>query len=163
MNKGICNVRSLVLLSCLVLILPGLAFGETHNAVQAALDYQLRENSCTKPKVITADATVSPPVPAAGSVAFFVGTSPSEVSDVDSYTRKRQERKENRWRSCVASYKGGLLEDMEALKNSASHGLTQQQAKIILANMAMIQQVYMTQDGVLEQQEAEEKSGKSDN
>jgi hypothetical protein len=32
---------------------------------------------------------------------------------------------------------------MEELKASAQHGLTQQQANIILANLANIQQVYM--------------------
>ena len=36
-----------------------------------------------------------------------------------------------------------LLEDMEELKSSAKHGLTQTQADLILANMAAIQQAYM--------------------
>jgi len=156
-------LKSLVLLSCLVLVLPGLAFGQTHKAVQAALDYQLPQNTCLKPKVIAADTTASAPAQASGSAAFFVGSSTSEISDVDSYTRKRLERKESRWKSCVASYKDGLLDDMEELKSSATHGLTQQQAQTILANMALIQQVYMTQDGVLEQQEVVDNSEKPDN
>jgi hypothetical protein len=38
---------------------------------------------------------------------------------------------------------------MEALKSSASHGITQAQASIILTNMALIQKVYMTEEGIL--------------
>ena len=146
-------MKSLVLMSCLLLALPGLVFGETHKDVQAALDYELRENTCSKPKIITADTAVNPPVQAAGSHPFFVGSSTAVVSNVDSYTRRRQERKESRWRSCVARYKTDLLNDMEELKSSARHGITREQANTILTNMAMIQQVYMTPDGVLEQEE----------
>jgi hypothetical protein len=65
------------------------------------------------------------------------------MSDVDSYTRKRQERKLARWQKCTNEYKSALLEDMEELKSSAKHGLTQTQADLILANMAAIQHAYM--------------------
>jgi hypothetical protein len=68
---------------------------------------------------------------------------------MDSYTRKRLKSKERRWRKCVASYKAILLQDMEALKDSATYGITQAQANIILSNLAVIQKVYMTEDGVL--------------
>ena len=146
-------MKSLVLMACLLLALPGLVLGETHKDVQAALDYELRENTCSKPKVITADTAVNAPVQAAGSTAFFVGSSTTVVTNVDSYTRGRQERKERRWRSCVARYKADLLDDMEELKSSARHGISREQANTILTNMAMIQQVYMTPDGVLEQEE----------
>ena len=146
-------MKSLVLMSCLLLALPGLVFGETHKDVQAALDYQQRENTCSKPKVIASNTSAIAPAQAAGSASFFVGTSTTEVTEVDSYTRRRQERKESRWRSCVAEYKANLLNDMEELKSSARHGITRAQANTILTNMAMIQQVYMTPDGVLEQEE----------
>ena len=53
------------------------------------------------------------------------------------------ERKVARWKSCTKEYKSGLLEDMDELKASAQHGLTQPQANIILANLANIQQAYM--------------------
>ena len=144
-------MKSLVLMACLLLALPGLVFGETHKDVQAALDYKLRENMCSKPKIIIADTAVNAPVQAAGSAAFFVGSSTAVVTNVDSYTRRRQERKGSRWRSCLARYKADLLNDMEELKSSARHGISREQANTILTNMAMIQQVFMTLDGVLEQ------------
>ena len=136
---------------CLILMLPGLAFAEIHREVQDALDYHLPENTCSKPKIIESSENVTPPAQAAGSAELFVGSSSSEVSDMDSYTRKRLQKKERRWRTCVAKYKVNLLEDMEELKSSASHGLTQEQANAILTHMAFIQKVYMTEDGVLEE------------
>ena len=148
-------MRSTIKLSCFLLILPCLASAEIHQAVQDALDYQLPENTCSRPRIILpGDAgdtggTVSPPPQASGSTEFFVGSSGSEVSEMDSYTRRRLKSKEQRWRTCVASYKVTLLQDMEALKGSANHGITQAQANIILTNMALIQKVYMTEDGVL--------------
>ncbi len=151
-------MRSTIKLSCFLLILPCLASAEIHQAVQDALDYQLSENTCSRPRIIlpgdAGDAgntggTVSPPPQASGSTEFFVGSSGSEVSEMDSYTRRRLKSKEQRWRTCVASYKVTLLQDMEALKGSANHGITQAQANIILTNLALIQKVYMTEDGVL--------------
>jgi hypothetical protein len=145
-------MKSIIILSCLLLVLPCLASAEIHQSVQDALDYQLPENTCSKPKIILSGDTgnnASPPAQANGSTEFFVGSSSSEVSDMDSYTRKRLKSKERRWRKCVASHKATLLQDMETLKSSASHGVTQPQANIILTNMALIQKVYMTEDGVL--------------
>ena len=145
-----------VVLTAFLVILPAWAFGETHDAVQTALDYELPENTCSKPKVISNEATVTAPPQDPSSTAFFEGSSTSEVSDVDGYTRKRQERKETRWKKCVVEYKEGLLQDMEQLKGSAQHGLTQEQANTILESMALIQKVYMTPDGVLEEAERTE-------
>ena len=146
-------MKSLLLSSYLLLALPGLALGQTHMAVQAALDYQLPGNTCSKPKVIPATTLVNAPAQSAGSDNIFAGKLANEITDVDSYTRGRQERKAKRWRSCLAIYKTSLLDDMEELKNSAQYGLSQEQANAILTNMAMIQQVYLTEDGVLEQPE----------
>ena len=56
----------------------------------------------------------------------------------------RKERKMKRWKKCTKKYKDGLLVDMEDLKASAQHGLNQEQADIILANMAKIQTAYMS-------------------
>ena len=148
-------MRPTIILSCLLLTLSCLASAEINQAVQASLDYQLPGNTCSRPRIILpGDAsdtggTASPPPQANGSTEFFVGSSGSEVSEMDSYTRKRLKSKERRWRKCVASYKTILLQDMETLKASASHGVTQPQANIILTNMALIQKVYMTEDGVL--------------
>lgn len=129
----------------LILLVPALSFAEIHPKVQAALDYQLPENSCgTKPKSFESSGeAIGKPVQESGALTVFEGSGAEEMSDVDSYTRKRQERKMARWKNCTKEYKSGLLADMEALKASAQHGLTQPQANIILENMASIQQAYM--------------------
>ena len=129
----------------LILLIPGISFAENHPEVQAALDYQLPENTCgTKPKSFESSGEViGKPVQESGGLTYFEGSGADEMSDVDSYTRKRQERKVARWKSCTKEYKSGLLEDMDELKASAQHGLTQPQANIILANLANIQQAYM--------------------
>lgn len=124
-------------------------------SVQAALDYKVPENTCSKPEVVAGGANVSPPIQDASSVSIFEGSSTASVSDVDSYERERQERKENRWNNCLAEYKNGLLNDMERLKGSAQHGLTQEQAHAIVANMALVQSVYLSPDGVLEPEEGD--------
>ena len=144
------SLTLLGLFTCLILLVSGFVVAETHELVQSALDYALPENTCTKPRIITSNTSVSgTPISAAGSAGFFVGEGASEVSDMDSYTRERLERKEKRWRKCVAEYKEELLNDMEELKSSAQYGLTQDQASTILGNMARIQQLYMTEEGVL--------------
>jgi hypothetical protein len=116
--------------------------------VQAALDYELRENTCSKPRIFSDESTVMAPTQDSGSSNFFEGSNTGEVSDVDGYSRKRLQRKEKRWRKCVATYKADLLGDMQQLKDSASHGLTREQADSILKHMALIQKVYMTPEGV---------------
>ena len=129
----------------LILLVPAISLAETHPKVQAALDYQLPGNTCgTKPKSFESSGeAIGKPVQESGALTVFEGSGAEEMSDVDSYTRKRQERKMARWKNCTKEYKSGLLEDMEALKASAQHGITQPQANIILENMATIQQAYM--------------------
>jgi hypothetical protein len=129
----------------LILLIPAISFAETHAKVQAALDYQLPENGCgTKPKSFeSAGEAIGTPIQASSSSVIFEGSGAEEMSDIDGYTRKRLERKMTRWKNCTKEYKSGLLEDMEELKASAQHGLTQPQADIILTNLANIQQVYM--------------------
>lgn len=122
-------------------------------SVQAALDYQLPENTCSKPDVITGDANVVAPIQDPSSVSLFESSSTVVVSEVDSYERGRQERKEKRWRKCLAKYKQGLLDDFERLNSSAQHGLTEEQAHTILTHMALVQSVFLTPDGVLEPEE----------
>ena len=129
----------------LILLMSTISFAENHPEVQAALDYQLPENTCgKKPKSFESSGeAIGQPVQESGALTVFEGSGADEMSDVDSYTRKRQERKMARWKNCTKEYKSGLLADMEALKASAQHGLTQPQANIILENMASIQQAYM--------------------
>jgi hypothetical protein len=140
------------LLSCaavlLLVSLPSVA--EIHEKVQAALGYAVPENPCDKPNSYARSVSVSgAPTQAAGSALIFEGQGAQEISDVDSYTLRRQERKSERFEKCVATYKEGLLEDMEELKMSAQHGLTQDQAITIVGKMAEIQKVYMTPEGVV--------------
>ena len=138
-------MKTLRLCGFLILLMPAISLAETHPKVQAALDYQLPENTCgTKPKSFESSGeAIGKPIQDSSSTSVFEGSGAEEMSDVDSYTRKRQERKMTRWKSCTKEYKSGLLEDMDELKASAQHGLTQPQANIILANLANIQQAYM--------------------
>jgi hypothetical protein len=138
-------MKTLRLCGFLILLMPAISLAETHSKVQAALDYQLPENTCgTKPKSFESSGeAIGTPIQDSSSTSVFEGSGAEEMSDVDSYTRKRQERKMTRWKSCTKEYKSGLLEDMDVLKASAQHGLTQPQANIILANLANIQQAYM--------------------
>ncbi|HIG40252.1 MAG: hypothetical protein ABGY96_07905 [bacterium] len=126
-----------------LLILPFSTFAddvEVHEKVQAALDYQIPLNDCTKPRSIERVAEMS------GSG----GEGDVTQSDVDSYTMDRVRRKEKRWETCVEDYKDELLEDFNQLKNSAQFGLTQDQAKAILQKMADIQAVVVTEDGIVQ-------------
>ena len=155
-KQGIWKLKSFVLLAAVLLLLPGFAFAESPMSVQAALDYQVPENTCSKPTIFANEAVVAAPVQDPSSVSFFEGSNTANVSDTSSYDLERQARKEKRWEKCLAGYKEGLLEDMERLKGSAQHGLTQAQANTIVTNMVLIQRVYMTPDGVLEEGESAE-------
>lgn len=138
-----------VLLTGLLLLPSHLAYGEEPLSVQAALDYQLPENTCSKPEIISSGTNVAPPIQDPSSVSVFEGSSTAVVSNTDSYERGRQERKEKRWRKCLAEYKEGLLHDFERLRGSAQHGLTEEQARVILTNMALVQRVYLDPDGLV--------------
>lgn len=105
-----------------------------HPKVQEALDWQLPQNPCAKPALLATAANVS-------------NGDDYAQSDTDSYTIKRYERKQRRWEKCLKKYKAGLMEDFSALKDSAQYGLTKPQAEAILANMGLIQSVYMDVDG----------------
>lgn len=134
-------MKKFIVFSILFLSLPAFAeevTNEPHKKVQAALDYELPANTCTKPKLIAVASNVTD---AEGSRA---------QTDTDSYTIDRYNRKEKRWQTCVAKYKETLLSDFGELKNSAQYGLTQGQADIILAKMAFVQSVYVTPDGRVE-------------
>ena len=118
-----------------------------HPEVKFALQYEVPENTCKRPRGGEDLKSVSAPTQSSGSLNVFDGSNTGDVSEIDSYTRKRIARKEKRWKQCVGDYKKGLLADMERLKSSAQYGLTQEQANTILANMARIQEAYMTTQG----------------
>ena len=129
------------ILGLLLMVAPGLVVAETHKKVQAALDYEIPENKCKKPKKFaTTKSVTNAPAASSGSVDVFSGGGGAESSDTDSYTINRLKKKEKNWRKCVAKYKENLLQDMDQLKNSAQYGLTQEQANTIAGNMLAIHQ-----------------------
>ena len=104
--------------------------GTTHPAVEAALSWQLPENPCEKPR------TQGMPQPQEINQG---GGGDAAVWDVDHYTYERYQRKENRWKSCLAEYRQTLQSDFQGLMDSAQHGLTQSQAETILGKLREIQ------------------------
>lgn len=142
--------HSLIVISGLMatLVAPlAVTAADLHPEVKAALQYEVPENTCKKPRGSEDVKSVAAPTQSSGSLNVFDGSNTGDVSEIDSYTRKRLARKEKRWKQCVGQYKEGLLADMERLKSSAQHGLTQEQANTILANMARVQEAYMTTQG----------------
>lgn len=138
-------MKKLRFFSYLILLTPLFPFAEPHPDVNAALDYQLPENTYrTKSKSFESSTeAIGKPVATSGLLNIFEGSGAEEMSDVDSYTRKREERRLGRWQKCTKEYKDTLLGDMKELKARAKQGLTQTQADLILENMAAIQQAYM--------------------
>ena len=135
-----------------ILFLPTASIAETHSEVQAAMDYELPEYTCVEPKqFVRKTEVVGAPMQASGAVPIFEGSGADEITDMDSHTMNRLQRKEDRWNKCVDEFKDDLLADMEKLKSSAQYGLNQEQANIILGNMANIQKVYMTPEVELDE------------
>jgi hypothetical protein len=125
----------------LLLVLPFYSEAETHAEVQEALDWELPVNTCKKPKIIAQSSNVS----------NSDGQGDREVTDVDSNTIMRYERKLARFESCVDEYKEALLVEFDEMKNCAQYGLSSEQADIILGKMALMQKVYLTADGIVEE------------
>ena len=125
------------------------SLAEAPMSVEAALNYELPENPCTRPDSLADGENVSAPMQDSSGVPYFQGSSTASISDTDHYERSRLERKEKRWKKCLAEYKEGLLEDMERLKTSATHGLTEAQALTIVGHMKRIQTAYLSPDGLI--------------
>ena len=138
----------------LALALSCVAFGETHERVQAALDWELPPNICKEPKSLGFDGVL-----ANGGYISHAPTGTTETSDrtptvfdIDHYKIERYERKRKRWQRCVSEYKSTLLSHFETLRLSAQYGLTKQQADAILAKLSQIQATVMAPGGVAEEQ-----------
>ena len=134
----------------LLIVLGTGAFGEIHEKVQAALDWELPPNHCQKPKDLQIEGVL-----ANGGYISHAPTGTTEnsdraptVFDLDHYQIERYERRRKRWDNCVSDYKSSLLEDFEALKSSAQYGLSERQAKEILTKLAQIQAAVMAPDGI---------------
>lgn len=140
------RITYLLVLSALFCCLPLRA--EEPMSVEDALNYQLPVNPCVEAEVIADGTNSTAPVQDPSGVPYFQGSSTATISDTDYYERERLGRKEKRWKKCLAEYKEGLLEDMERLKSSATHGLTEEQAYAILAHMKLIQDTYLSPNGM---------------
>lgn len=123
---------------------------ETHTKVQAALNWQLPVNPCSKPKplvnhqqVVTESGTYfQAPLSSTSRSATKVA-----ISDIDHYQLDRYKRKNKRWENCVKTYKSELLEEFAILMDSARYGMTKQQAEAILSKLANIQAVIVSPEG----------------
>ncbi len=131
-----------------LLLASNLALAEDPMSVEDALSYQLPANPCVEVELLTDGTNSSAPIQDPSGVPFFQGSSTANITDTDYYERERLERAEKRWRSCLAEYKEGLLEDMERLKGSAVHGLTEEQAHAIVAHLLLIQETYLSPNGL---------------
>ena len=132
-------LRNFRFLFLLALLSPVFAQAETHAKVQEALDWELPVNKCNRPAIIARSSNV------------VDGQGDREVTDVDSNTIRRHERKLKRFESCLAKYKKAILADHNKMKDSAKYGITRAQADIILGNMAYIQKIYLSADGRIDE------------
>ena len=117
-----------ILISCALFIaLPHTAAADTHPEVQAALDWQLPDHSCGGQPTLNKGSD------------YTNDTHETVTSDVDHYTRQRYQRKMKRWNKCMEKYRQRLITDFGELKDSVRHGMTQQQAEIVLGKLKLIQ------------------------
>lgn len=139
-------------LTCTLLLvaLSSSTSAETHEMVQAALDWDLPLNDCRKPRlIISLESNLG-----AGDNYFQAPSATRKspgittISDIDHYQLRRYERKKQHWGACVRSYKTELLEHFETLMNSATYGITMEQAEIILGKLAQLQAVIESSDGI---------------
>ncbi len=116
---------------------------DTHEKVQQALDWELPDYSCERPKPLAmapADNPIGVGLGAGLSASGSLQGVGATISyDVDYVMVAAHERKEKRWKTCDQAYRDGLMADFVELKNSAQYGLTEQQAQTILTKLALIQ------------------------
>lgn len=124
----------------LFMLLASSVFAEEplHKEVKWALDWELPVSTCEKPKVIAQSKNVTDEQ----------GDRP--VTDIDTYTINRYQRKMKRFTRCNEKYKKNLMKDFTRLKESAQYGLTEPQAKVILQNMSDLQEAYIVSSGETE-------------
>jgi len=116
-------MRKLKICCAVMILTPSIAFGaETHPDVKEAMSYNLPEITCNRPK-------------------------PSAASR-DPHKLGRFERAQKRWLKCVKKHKKVLVTDFVKLKASASHGLTDEQAKLIMQKLSEIQSAVESPTGV---------------
>ena len=108
-------MKLMTILFCLVL-LPLTAIAEDlHPEVQAALDWQIQPTQCNPPII--------------------------KRSNIVTGTERRIKKAQKKYKKCIDNYIDGLLEDYSKMMGVAKHGLTQQQADIIMGHLKLIQSV----------------------
>jgi len=88
---------------------------DVHPDVQVALDWKLPAHDCEPPTV--------------------------KQSHVTSGQERKYKKAAQKYEKCMNKYKSGLVEDQKKMMGSAVHGLTQDQADIIMSNMKAIQKI----------------------
>ena len=122
------RITNLLLASTLLVLSAGV-FADVHPEVQRSLGYQLPASDCGDEPTLRGVST------------FRDNAEKAAQTDVDHYTRKRHERRHKRWSKCNDKYRDGLMKDFNRLKDSAQHGMTQEQAQVVLGHMKSIQDV----------------------
>jgi len=141
------------LLTGVVLVFaPQSLHAEIHQEVQSALEWELPPLKCKQPK---ASRDIQQYEASGGYISHSPTNTTEESSgaptvfDIDHYKVERYQRKKKRWQKCVSAYKAELLVQFESLKSSAQHGLTKEQASIIMSKLALIQSAVMSPTGVV--------------
>lgn len=111
--------------------------------VVAALAYVLPANTCKAPKLSGGNWSTTNPSDGA-----------TEYYDLDYAEQRRYQRALKRYDKCLRDYKSGLQDDFAALKGSAQHGLTNDEATTIMGHMALIGEVLAANDGLPAAQDA---------
>ncbi len=150
MRKRQIHIRTLILtvISAAVLMGPAIAKdnapanASTAMTVEQALAWRLPYMPCETPRVTNQPQGKNEEGNPGGNLTIW---------DTDYYSYERYERKVNRWRKCMQAHDERLAKAFDALMGSAAHGLTQDQAKAILAKMKAIQDVRV---GIAEELEA---------
>lgn len=108
-------MKILTISFCLLLLPLAVIAQDVHPDVHAALDWKLPAHDCEPPRV--------------------------KQSHVTSGQERKYKKAAQKYEKCMNKYKSGLVEDQKKMMVSATHGLTQDQADIIMGHMKVIQKI----------------------
>ncbi len=100
------------------ILIPAAGLAEIHPEVQAALDWKLPPSGCEQPRV--------------------------KQSSVIPDRNRKFDKAAKKYRKCMKKYHASLMKQHQEMMEVAKHGLTQEQAEIILGHMRDIQNVMVT-------------------
>jgi hypothetical protein len=89
---------------------------DIHPEVLSALDWALPSHDCVPPKI-------------------------KASHDSTSSTERKYKKAKKKFEKCYDGYKANLIEQQQNMMEVAKHGLTQEQAEIIMGNMKLIQSI----------------------